>query len=238
MIKAVFLDIDNTLLSFTGYVREAMREGFAELGLAEYNDDMYRTFKEINDRLWEQIERGELTLEELKKIRWNLVFDALGIDYDGVEFERRFREKLFTSAVHEPNAMDLLEYLAPKYTLCAASNGPYEQQLNRLTVGGMLDFFDHFFISAEIGAQKPSGAFFETAFRRLRESGLDLRPEEAIMIGDSLSSDMAGGIAFGMKTCLYMRSDCGYEDERVFTDEELRGIDYTVRDLAEIKKIL
>ena len=234
MIKAVFIDIDNTLLSFTGYVKQAMREGFAELSLAEYDESMYQTFKGINDGLWEKIERGELTLEGLKKIRWNMVFEALGIDYDGVEFEKYFRAKLFSSAIHEPNAMELLEYLAPRYTLCAASNGPYEQQVNRLKVGGMLEFFSHLFISSEIGAQKPSKEFFATAFARLRESGFDIRPEEAIIIGDSMTSDMAGGTAYGMKTCLY-RPNPDVSGGKAASCE---GVDFVITDLAEIKGIL
>ena len=69
-----------------------------------------------------------------------------------------FRGKLFFSAVPEPGAVELLEYLSRRYRLCIASNGPYEQQINRLRLGNMYDF-SHFFVSSQIGAQKPSAAF-------------------------------------------------------------------------------
>ena len=81
MIKVVLIDIDNTLLSFTGYVKEAMKEGFSFFGLKPYTEAMFPVFKSINDSLWEQIEQGTRTFEELEKSRWNLIFKELGIDF-------------------------------------------------------------------------------------------------------------------------------------------------------------
>ena len=115
MIKAVFVDIDNTLLSFTEYVKSAMRDGFSEFDIGEYTDESFAIFTRINDGLWRRIEQGTLTLEELKKIRWNLIFSELGIDYDGVAFEKYFRDKLNFSAIHEDGAREMLEYLSKKY---------------------------------------------------------------------------------------------------------------------------
>ena len=76
MIKAVFFDIDNTLLSFDKYVVETMKSGFKRFGIAEYTDEMYDVFTKINVKLWQDIEKGELTFEELKRTRWNIVFKA------------------------------------------------------------------------------------------------------------------------------------------------------------------
>ncbi len=227
MIRVVFIDVDNTLLSFSGYVKEAMQNGFALFGLPPYEESMFDVFNRVNGALWKQLEQGTLTFEELIKIRWNKVFEALNITCDGVAFEDYFRKQLFTSAVPEPGAFELLEYLKDKYTLCVASNGPYEQQVNRLRVGGMHDYFRHFFVSEKIGASKPSAAFFEACFKELRESGLpDIKPEETIIIGDSLSSDIAGGKAYGMHTCLYHPG--GVVD----------GADHAVTSLTEITGIL
>lgn len=138
MIQVVLIDIDNTLLSFSGYVKEAMRDGFAQYGLKPYTEAMFPVFERINNSLWEQIEQGTLSFEELTEIRWNLIFHALGISFDGRIFEQYFREKLFFSAVPEPGAVELLEYLSRRYRLCIASNGPYEQQINRLRLGNMI----------------------------------------------------------------------------------------------------
>ena len=130
-----------------------------------------------------------------------------------------------------PHAHEVVEYLAEKYCVCAASNGPFDQQMNRLLLAGMFDLFDFIFISSEIGAQKPSKEFFDVCFKRLKEHGIhDLLPSEAIIIGDSLSSDMAGGIGYGMKTCFYTR---GGEAKC-----ERKDIDYIIDDLIELKEIL
>ena len=231
MIKVVFIDIDNTLLSFSGYVKESMRDGFARFGLKPYTEAMFPVFERVNNRLWRQLEAGTLSFDELIKIRWNLVFKELDISFDGQIFEKYFRKRLFDSAVPEPGAMELLQYLSQRYVLCIASNGPYEQQMNRLRVGKMYDYFAHFFISSRIGAQKPSRAFFDYCFRELRASAFpELLPEETMIIGDSVSSDIAGGIGYGMHTCLYQK--------RPVSDENLSGVDYIAASLAEIERIL
>ncbi len=226
MIKAVFLDIDNTLLDFDGYVKEAMRTGFEKYGLPEYKEEMFDTFTKENSKLWHEIELGTLTFDELIKIRWNKIFDALGMSFDGVEFETYFRQFLNQSAIPVPGAYELLEHLKDKYIICAASNGPYEQQLNRLKIGNMHHYFSHFFISEKIGASKPAKEFFDYCFNELSE---DILPSEIIIIGDSLTSDMEGGILNGLATCYYERNGTGSKDKKV---------DYIVTDLKEIINIL
>ena len=231
MIKVVFIDIDNTILSFSGYVKESMRDGFSFYGLGTYTDDMFPVFERINNSLWEQLEKGTLSFEELVKCRWNLIFKELGIDFDGTVFEEYFQDKLFCSAIPEEGAEDLLRYLSSKYTLCVASNGPYEQQMNRLRIGNMSEFFSYFFISSQIGAQKPGRQFFDRCFSILREAEFpDLTPEEVIIIGDSITSDISGGHEYGMRTCLYQK------DER--PDSDISCADHVVNSLAEIKNIL
>lgn len=206
--KVIFMDVDDTLLSFDGYVKEAMKNGFAAFGLTDYEDWMFDTFTKINDGLWLRIEEGTLTFEELKKIRWNIIFKELDIPFDGPTFETYFRNQLYNSAIPEPGAMEILDYLHGKYILCAASNGPFEQQKHRLEIAGMTTFFDHLFVSENIGAQKPSKDFFDEAFRRLNEGQKEpLGSKDGVMIGDSLTSDMAGGKEYGMMTCFYNRKN-------------------------------
>ena len=231
MIKAILLDIDNTLLSFDEYVKDAMRTGFKEFNLCKYDESMFSVFTEINNKLWHSLEKGEIDLEGLKKVRWSMIFESLGISYDGVLFEKYFRSRLFESAIPVNGAMELLSYLHGKYILCAASNGPYNQQVNRLKICGMLPYFEHLFISEEIGYSKPSEKFFEACLNRLNASSVDrITPDEIMMIGDSLSSDMAGGIQFGTRTCFY-------NPNRKLIPCEI-NLNYHVTSLNEIKSIL
>lgn len=204
MLKVILFDVDNTLLSFDEYVKESMKSGFEKFGIGTYEDGMFSTFNQINTRLWQLLEKGELDFEELQKKRWNMIFERLGISADGIAFEKYFRECLFESAIPENGAKELLKYLHGKYILCVASNGPYEQQVNRLKISGMLPYFSDLFISEEVGSAKPSKAFFHTCINRLNtKAEQKIQPCEMMIIGDSLSSDMAGGIQFGMQTCFY-----------------------------------
>ena len=201
MVKAVFLDVDNTLLDFDRCGVVAMRQGFEELGLP-FEDWMYfDTFNHINDPLWEQIERGELTREELFAKRWNLVFDALGITGDGPAFEKRFHDILLSAAVPVDGAVELATYLHEKYTVCVASNAFYHQQVKRLKLAGIAPYIDHYFISEQLGADKPSKAFFDAALASLP----GVRADECVMIGDSLTADIAGGVNAGIPTVWFNR---------------------------------
>lgn len=235
MIKAVLIDIDNTLLDFDAYVQDAMRDGFKKFGLGAYDDSMFLVFKQINNEMWNRIEHGTLTYENLMKERWNRIFDALNISFDGILFEKYFREYLFDSAIPVRGALELLDYLKARYILCVASNGPYEQQLNRLRKGKMLPYFSKLFISEKIGASKPSEKFFSYCLNELnagnRFQELDeILPSEVIMIGDSLTSDMAGAIDMGFKTCFFDKYKCGETDNL--------PVDHVVSDLDDIRSFL
>ncbi len=231
MPKVILIDIDDTVLSFQGYVRESMESGFEAFGIGPFEEDMLSVFHQVNSVLWRRLEKGTLSFEELKKIRWNLVFEKLGISADGVKFEEYFRSRLFDSAILVDGAMELLEYLNGKYILCAASNGPFLQQKNRLSVGGVLEFFTHLFISEEIGHSKPSKEFFSVCLDRLNQGAENfISPRDVLIIGDSLSSDIAGGLAAGIQTLFY-------NPEEKEIPPEIKP-DFVVNTLAQIRNIL
>ncbi len=229
-MKLILIDIDNTLLDFDAYTLQTMEEGFAHFGLRPYEPWMYDVFHRENNKLWRQIEEGTLTFQELEKIRWNNVFAALGIDFDGPVFEKYFRAAIHESAIPVPGAHELLEALRGRYLLAAASNGPYEQQLHRLALAGMKDCFTYFFISQRSGASKPSPVFFDAAFREVNEGrGTPITPADAAIIGDSLTSDMAGGRGYGLRTVYYRRPGAAPANG---------SVDITVEDLRDIPALL
>ncbi|MBP0963527.1 MAG: YjjG family noncanonical pyrimidine nucleotidase [Oscillospiraceae bacterium] len=231
MPKVILFDVDNTLLSFDQCVKETMKLGFEKFSIGTYEDWMFSVFNRINAELWRSIEQEEIDFEELKQVRWNKIFHCLNFSADGVLFEKYFRDCLFESAIPEKGAMDLLEYLCGKYTLCVASNGPYLQQINRLKKSGMLPLFFDLFVSEEIGSSKPSPEFFGSCIARLNQkTGQNIQPCEVMMIGDSLSSDMAGAAAFGMQTCFY-------NPENKPIPSEIK-ISYCISSLTQIKSFL
>ncbi len=225
MLKAIFIDIDGTLLDFEACVEETMKIGLAERGVA-YTPEMLPVFHRINNGLWHQIEEGTLSFEELLKIRWNKIFAELGIDLDGVEFETYFRKRLNQSAIPVLGAEQMLAHLAAKYRLFAASNGPQNQQVGRLEKAGMLKYFEDVFTSELIGEEKPSKTFFDYCFNKI----VDIAPSEAVMLGDSTTSDMLGGANYGMQT-LWFNPTAKPTPENI-------NPDYIIKSLDEVKNIL
>ncbi len=223
MIKAVLLDVDNTLLDFDLGAKQAAKEIFDGLGL-EYPEDLHTVFTRINNALWQNIEKGILTKEQLYEIRWQLIFDELGVKANGREFESLFRERLKESAIPVDGVLELVKYLSGKYTLCIASNGPYGQQIRRLKKAGLYGYIKHFFVSERIGAPKPGREFFEHCLKELSP----IKREEVIMIGDSLTADISGAAAFGMKSCYFTRGQRA----------EKSPADYTVAELCDIRCFL
>lgn len=223
-IKAVFIDVDNTLLDFNRCAIWSMQKAFEDYKL-NFEPEMFETFTAVNDRLWLEIEKGELTKEELYATRWNLIFAILGIDVDGVRFENVFYSHLTESAEPVDGALELLRYLHSKYLVCAASNASYAQQIKRLSNAGMSELLDRIFISEQIGFSKPKEEFFERCFEKISP----ITPSESVMIGDSLTADIEGGARFGMKTCWYDHNATGITSDLP---------DITVRTLGEIKNYL
>lgn len=222
-VKAVLIDIDNTIIDFNASAALAMNNAFIAFGL-DIPDTLFETFKRINDGLWNKIEQGEMTRAQLHKVRWNAIFNELGVDFDGEVFEKRFLSELFNSAVPIDGAEELLKYLANKYPVYAASNAFYEQQINRLNLTGFNKYIKQAFVSEKLGFSKPDKKFFDACFKDISCS-----PAETVMIGDSLSADVEGGKKYGLITCWYNPTGM-----RVAAPVA----DFIVNDLREVANIL
>jgi len=229
-LKVIFIDIDNTLLDFDAYVKASLEKGFAKYNLIQFEPYMYDVFIRENNKLWARIEDGSLSFDELVKIRFNIIFSELNIDFDGPVFEKFFRNELRESAIIIDGALPLLERLSRHFILCTASNGPYEQQLHRLKLAGMDKYFTYNFISEKTGYSKPDPGFFDYAFNEINAKRDEkITPDMCLIIGDSLTSDIEGGRKSGIKTCYYMRK---------IRDLSGISIDYTVTSLSQIPDLL
>ena len=116
-IKVLFWDIDNTLLDFDAGAEDSMKQAFADLGL-EFKPEMFNVFQEENHIIWDKIEKGELSREDLPYVRWQIILKRLGLKADGVAMEHVFRSYLHNSAVPVSGALETLEALAGKYIFC------------------------------------------------------------------------------------------------------------------------
>ena len=224
MITTIFIDIDNTLLDFDKCAYLSMKSAFEDCGLP-FDDDMFATFERINLSLWHCLEKKIITKEQLFKIRWATVLAGIGIKYDGIDMENRFKHYLHKYAVTIDGAEGLLQYLSQKYKIYATSNATYDQQISRLKNAGFDKYFDGYFISEKVGAEKPSKEFFDYCFDNLTVS-----KDEVMLIGDSPTADIKGGETYGIKTVWLDR--CGESMPQGITPS------YTVKKLDEIKEIL
>ena len=196
MIEFLFLDLDDTILDFHKAERIAINKTLGEFGL-EPTEEVLGRYHLINKAHWEMLERGELTRAEVQWKRFDVLFREFGVVADPHECAVRYMQNLSVGHYFLPGAEETVEYLSKKYRLFLASNGNASVQKGRMTSANLYRFFEQVFVSEEIGHNKPSKAYFDAAFARI--PGFD--PEKALMVGDSLTSDMKGGNNAGIRTC-------------------------------------
>jgi len=224
MITTVLIDIDDTLIDFNKSADAAIRGMFAE-NRYPYSDGMMSVYYEVSRPLWDRVEKGEITGDELRAVRWGIILERLGLEGDSKYLEKEYRKHLSKHWPLIEGADVLLKYLSEKYTVCVASNAGKSQQEARLKGSGLIKYIDHIFVSGEIGYEKPLPEFFNACFERLGNPP----KEEIIMIGDSPAADIGGGKAAGIKTCWF--NPLGKSNREV-------GADYDVRSLMQIMQIL
>lgn len=224
MFKHVFLDMDDTLLDFLLTERDAICSTFRAFG-KEPTEERIAIYSAINLETWERFERGEIPRERIFQERFEKLFSRFGWELDPAAFNAVYRTQLSLGHHLVPGAKELLDYLAPKYHLYIASNGTAYTQDRRLLDAGIVDYFDKVFISERVGHHKPEKAYFDTCFAAIP----GFRHEEAILIGDSLSSDISGAKNAGIASCWFnyrhkLKNEDIVPDYMIFTLKELENI--------------
>lgn len=195
--EALLLDMDGTFLDFEASQKQAFIKAMGCHGYPA-GEREYGLYCRINHGLWEAFERGEIDKPTLLSTRFVRLFDALGIEGDGAAFEEEYQSLLGTGHDLMEDAWEVLELLSAKYALYVVTNGVESTQRNRLRLSGIERFMTGIFISETIGYQKPQKEFFDYCFSHIKEDRGGL-----IIIGDSLTSDIQGGINAGIDTCWF-----------------------------------
>ena len=196
MMEFLFLDLDDTILDFHKAEAVALSKTIRQFGL-EPTQEVLDRYHVINRQHWERLEKGELTREQVLQGRFEVLFRELGRRADAAAIARTYEHNLSIGHYFLPGAREALDALGKHCRLYLASNGTASVQQGRLTSAGLYPVFEKVFVSQELGFNKPSIEFFNACTRQI--PGYD--PKKAMMVGDSLTSDIQGGINAGMATC-------------------------------------
>jgi putative hydrolase of the HAD superfamily len=201
MKKYEFLlfDFDGTLADYDRTEKYSLAHAFQQAGLP-YNEDIcLAEYHRINSQMWKSFEEGGISAPELRVRRFRMLFESCGIQGDPELVAGMYLSSLAESAFLFPGVLPLLEKLRPRYKLGLITNGLKEVQRRRLALSGADKYMSGIAVSDEIGIQKPSAGIFEYA---LKDAG-HTDKSTSLVIGDSLSSDIQGGINFGIDTCWF-----------------------------------
>lgn len=196
--RFLLFDADDTLFDFRSAERNALELAMKDDG-REYHGEYHEVYAAINAALWKQLELGTITKPELLQKRFRNFFDAIGISEDASHIRECYQKNLEQQGIVLPGALELCQQLSQQFELYLITNGLERTQTKRLERSGLLPCLKKVFISETIGFPKPQKEFFDAVAAEITE----FDEKKALIIGDSLSSDIRGGNNTGIDTCWY-----------------------------------
>lgn len=194
----LLFDADDTLFDYLIAEEKSLQHAF-ELIHIPFNKEIAETYRTINHDYWAQFETGKIQLSDLRYRRFSDLFAFYAIESDPVSFSEIYLDCLGLVADLIPGVLDIVTRLSITHQMAIITNGITQVQYSRLSLSPIQTFFKHVFISEEIGISKPAAGFFDFVFQTIGNPPKG----DVLVIGDSLSSDMTGGINYGLDTCWY-----------------------------------
>lgn len=227
----VLFDADGTIMDFERAEERALERAFTALGLDYDADSHLSTYKTFNAQIWREFEEGLISSETLGRERFVRYIGALDLPADPVELSEAYIEFLGEGEYRIPGADEMIAALSGKCRMSVVTNGLSKVQNSRFARTGFVRYFDAIVISEEVGSRKPQREIFDVAMRAYP----DIPFSDVLMVGDSLSSDIAGGIAYGIDTCWYNPSELPLSEDALPRGSEPR---FVIRSLAELVPIV
>lgn len=224
MIKTVLLDLDDTILDFKMSERVALTKTLNELSI-EPTEEIIKKYSKYNISQWKRLELGEISREEVKVNRYKLLFDDIKVDASPQKATAIYEENLAHGHYFVDGAKETLYSICNDYNLYVVSNGAEKVQEGRMSTADISHCFKDIFISEVVGFEKPNVEFFNKVFSQIENFNAD----EAVIIGDSLSSDIKGGKNAKIKTVWFNPN--GLEHGDIVPDFQISSLD-------EIKPLL
>ncbi|MFA8299337.1 MAG: YjjG family noncanonical pyrimidine nucleotidase [Hyphomicrobiales bacterium] len=227
--KHLFFDLDRTLWDFEQNALDTLEGIYTKnelkgKGVSCFND-FFEVYRKHNTILWKLYREEKIKKEHLKNQRFYLTLKEFGVDDPILANEigddyitiSPTKTKLF------PNAIEILEYLYPKYQMHIITNGFKEVQLKKLVNSKLYKYFDKIITSEEAGCKKPDRRIFEYSMNATKAENTD-----SLMIGDDFEIDILGAASVNM--------------DQAFFNPNNEEIDFRptfeVKDLIQLKEIL
>lgn len=230
MITTILWDVDGTLLDFHYSQKLALDKCFRTVGLT-MTEEIHERYSKINDSYWKRLELGEITKKQLLTGRFQTLFEECGIEgVDLSAFMKEYQEELGNVFCYMDDSLAICKALKGRVKQYVITNGVTSTQKNKLKISGLADCMDGLFISEEIGTAKPGKAFFDAVLAAVEETD----KSKILVVGDSLSSDIKGGVLAGLKTCWY-RPEGAVNHTEYQPDYQA---DYQIEDLHQVFDLL
>lgn len=227
MIKkysSIFFDLDDTLLDFKAAEKSAVQKVLSRNGLPCDDGDVER-YSQINQSYWERFERGEIPKSAIFPGRFQSFLDFYGLKGDPEMISKEYCEGLSLEHQTIEDAHEIVKILKEcGYKVYATTNGLCSTQYRRVKESGLGELFDGVFVSEDAGHQKPEREYFDYVIANIPEKN----KEKMLIIGDSPSSDILGGINSGIDVCWFNPNGKKIEYD----------VKYEVKTLLEIADIL
>ena len=198
LYKQLIFDADDTLFDFQTAEKTALKMTLKEFEVG-YSLELHQHYKRISKRLWDDLELGLVTQETLKYKRFEELFEIMTLKQDVNAVAHRYLENLSGQGILLEGALELVQALSKEYDLYLLTNGITTVQKGRFQHSPIMNCLKGFIISEEAGVNKPDVKIFEF----LNEKYGPFEKAEMLMIGDSLSSDIQGGVNYGIDTCWF-----------------------------------
>ncbi len=198
----LLFDADGTLFDYATAEKLALQNTFEEVGLT-FSRDYLSAYQKINSQIWRDFEQGKITQQDLRIKRFDRLFKALGLSCNAHDFSPRYLRHLSQRNELIPGAKEVVTALAKDFKLAIITNGLTDVQRPRFAASALRDYFNITIISEEVGAAKPDTRIFDVAFAKM---GMPDKAE-VLIVGDSLTSDIQGGVNYGIDTCWFNAGD-------------------------------
>lgn len=188
----ILFDVDETLFDFDAF--QGLRLMLSRLGVS-FTEHDFHEYAMLNKSLWRAYQLGQADMTTVKEKRFALWSERLNIP--AATLNSHFIASMADLCQPLHGALPLLDKLKGNVKLGIITNGFTELLHVRLARAGLSEHFDTLVVSEEVGMAKPDRAIFDHALSLLGDPARD----RVLMVGDTLESDILGGLNAGVQTC-------------------------------------